>query len=480
MSVPPFVFPGLVILFTFLAGIGILFICIRCAICVRKSISSEIRNSVVSSRFRSFLMIILSWPTLILSLFSFTALGVVSCRIGFYPTTSAPLNASVVVTDTFDMDQSDGLVKLSARDGSVNWIHTLPTANNSLLDGSGNVADELGNVMYVHGWLYKDRVHFPSGVISAYRASDGALLWSAPSLSQQTSVQSFPIYVSDPIVVNGMIYALGNSAVGASAIYALRAKNGTIAWSVPLPHGKFLSLDQTGANGYFMFTVGSGLLVTFAQDGDISAWHASDGSAAWHVTASVLSVDKAPYYPPTLLIANQTLYIVKNVLSANTSISAQSLLLALRASNGQVLWHYDFSPNSIGTSLARFGTHLYLDAYNMLYTLDATNGALLWQRHFGDAVAPVEVDNRVYVFGVGSLYALWANNGNQIWSHVFKSSGGSTLQIVSSNVLLVATAPDHYAGLWNFCPGDTEPYRALFAFNARDGSIYWRHALSTW
>jgi outer membrane protein assembly factor BamB len=474
MSVPPFVLPGLIILFTFLAGVGILFICIRCFWFIRKQSMPVTQYFPDLSRFTSFLMIILSWPTLILSLFSFTALGVVSCRVGFYPTTSAPLDASVIVADAFNMDRSDGLVKLSARDGSVNWAHTLPTVDNSLQDGSGNAADELGNVMYVHGWLYKERGQPPSGVISAYRASDGALLWSAPSLSQQASVQSFPLYVSAPIVANGMIYALGSSANGASAIYALRAKNGIIAWSVPLPRGTFLPLDQTGVNGHVVFTVGSGLLVTFAQDGNISAWHASDGSAAWHVTASVLSVEKAPYLPPTLLLANQTLYIVKNASSENTSASAKSLLLALRASDGRVLWHYDFSSNLIGTSLARFGTHLYLDISNMLYMLDATNGALLWQRRLGDTVAPVEVDNRVYVFGIGSLYALRASDGNQIWSHVFKSSSGSTLQIASSNVLLVTTA----GSLWNFCPGDTEPRHALFAFNAHDGSIYWRYALN--
>jgi outer membrane protein assembly factor BamB len=90
----------------------------------------------------------------------------------------------------------------------------------------------------------------------------------------------------------------------------------------------------------------------------------------------------------------------------------------------------------------------------------------------------VEANNVVYVVENASLYALRATNGSQIWSYVFSGSGGSTLQMISPNVLLVTSAPSHYAGWWNVCPGDTEPYHALFAFNAQNGSIYWRYALT--
>lgn len=75
---------------------------------------------------------------------------------GFYPTTSTPLDSSVIVTDDLASDHSDGLIKLSTRNGLVIWTHPIPTVENSLQDESGNVADELGQVIYVHGLFYKE------------------------------------------------------------------------------------------------------------------------------------------------------------------------------------------------------------------------------------------------------------------------------------------------------------------------------------
>ena len=194
MNVSPFVLPGLLIFCTFLAGVGILFLCVR-LIC--KQNRPGTRGVPAFFRGSTLLLLILSWPTLIVSLSSFLTLGVVSCLVGFYPTTSTPLASSVIVAEYLASDQSDGLVKLSTRNGSVIWTHPILTVENSLQDESGNVADALGQVIYVHGLLYKERDQPPSGVISAYRASDGSLLWSVPNLSQQARVQSFPVGVSD-------------------------------------------------------------------------------------------------------------------------------------------------------------------------------------------------------------------------------------------------------------------------------------------
>jgi outer membrane protein assembly factor BamB len=231
--------------------------------------------------------------------------------------------------------------------------------------------------------------------------------------------------------------------------------------------------------------VGSGLLVALAPNGDISAWNTTNGSVAWHVTVGALSTREASGLPspsPTLLIANQTIFILKTIPSVNSSSSNQSLLLALQTRDGQMLWQDIPRPNSGEATLSQSDSSLYLHTESTLYKLDASDGTLLWQRDLGGdlggAVPPLEANNVVYVIENASLYALRATNGSQIWSYDFYDSGGSNLQMISPNVLLVTSEPSHYAGLWNFCPGDTEPYHALFAFNAQDGSIYWRYALA--
>lgn len=439
IDISPFVLPGLIIFCTFLAGVGILFMCIRLA---RKNMRGA-RGVLVSLRGRTLLMLMLSWPTLIVSLFSFTALGVVSCRIGFHPTTPTPLTTSVTVTDELASGQAAGLVKLSTSVGSVIWTHPLPTVDNSLQDESGNAVDEVGQVIYVHGWLYKERDQPPLGVISAYRAGDGSLLWSAPRVSQQASVRSFPLYVSDPIVANGMVYALGSSTHDSLAIYALRATNGSIAWSAPLP-------NQTNGESASAFTLGSGLLVAIAPDGDISAWYTGDGSAAWHTTVKALSAEVRSHLLPTLLLANQILYIVKTV--EETPSSNQSLVLALQASNGQMIWQDPLRPAN-AAAISQFGTFLYLNTASSFYKLDARSGALLWQRDFRGASTPVEADNVVYVLANDSLSALRASNGSQIWSYAFRDSGGVTLQMISPNVLLVTSAPRPLCWLVEYLSG---------------------------
>jgi outer membrane protein assembly factor BamB len=228
--------------------------------------------------------------------------------------------------------------------------------------------------------------------------------------------------------------------------------------------------------------VGSDLLVVLAQNGDISAWHTSDGSPAWHITVNALSTPKVSSLPAlsTLLITNQTISILKKISPAQTP--EQSLLMALQTRNGQILWQDPPRLNLGYATLAQSGNALYLHTDSTLSKLDARSGTLLWQRDLGGdlggLVAPVVANNVVYVVENNSLSALRTTDGSQIWSYTFYESGSSALQMISPDVLLVTAAPVHYAGLWNFCPGDAEPYYALFAFNAHNGSIYWRYKLT--
>jgi outer membrane protein assembly factor BamB len=447
MSVPSFGPPALVIFFIALSLFATILLKRR----------HQDRGVHAFSSGGTLVLVVFPWLTLFGSLGSLTTLGALACRVGFYSNVPAPLPSSVLVTSS-PKQSAPSLVTLSARDGSVRREQSF-LAN---VGGGGAPTISDGAIYFMND----------TNLLSAYRISDGSSLWSTSLVPPGgENEQNFRAYNESPIVADEMVYVYmsdPHSANSPARMYALRASTGSIAWT--------LSLAPVAVPDYRAFTAGSGLLVLSTGERGFSAYHASNGSLAWKLPGKPFSIDSNSSHSHALFFVNSTFYFAQDVGLVNSG----SVMMAIHPGTGQVFWQKDYD-GSFGSSrdFSFFGTHLYLRSSGILYALDATNGDLLWQRDLGQTVsfgAAVEANGVVYVPGDIFLYALNAYDGSQIWKQTGNALSAFGTPLVLQNVILVSSSQAivHYFE-WNVCPGfSSEPCEAIFALNARDGSIYWR------
>ncbi len=487
MSVPPYVLPSLIGLCAGLFCVGLFFLSH-----VRSRRSSQVSNRPAAPDLQlspikqqlPLLVLLLSWPTLIVALFSSAAVGITACQVGFYPTYPAPLAGS------FAMTGSGNTTIINGRSGSVQQI--LPFAGREAWSNvvPGPVTAE--RPVEANGLVYFAEEDPTRGgvTVTAYRLRDGSKLWSTllgaanlPATNAFSRLRPLgsvplPLVVADGLVYVEQIYQSRTDATRVFALFsAMRADGGSVAWSLPLqritdPQTQGWSLQMRG---------GAGMLLVVAHDGSISAWHATDGSAAWHLDASTFAGTSQVLTESTSVMVNRTLYVWRRK-------AAGDEVLALRATDGRRLWVHPLNVDSGYVNLLLSSkTQVYLEASDSLEALDATTGKQLWvipAEGISLDSGAIEANGVLYVTSgeqsnvTITLDAYNERNGNLIWSHPFAFGGNAFLSLpgVSHHVLFVQSSeglPDRHFH-FELCRGSYEPASALFAINTSDGSIYWR------
>jgi eukaryotic-like serine/threonine-protein kinase len=228
------------------------------------------------------------------------------------------------------------------------------------------------------------------GTITALNASDGSKRWS-----YATGVNALPSFA----LGNGLVYAsLGLQAAGSpTTIQALGAVDGAVKWQLQLPgdshygggvplqvvdgvvyvpgaDGILRALDGATGAERWRYPVGGGIASltvaggsVYAQNyltGGLVALRVSDGSVLWRFSTDA-NVEMAP------TAANGLVYVAQT----------GTTLAALNATTGVVHWRDDFttpySQNGLGSAVAA-GTGLYVNAFHTLFALNASTGALCW------------------------------------------------------------------------------------------------------
>ena len=371
--------------------------------------------------------------------------------IQLYSNKSTPLASSVVL---IGYASPSHIVALNARDGSVRW--TQPIDNQTYLSGGS------GNLVYT-----VSKASDGTGVVTAYATSNGRQVWR-DSLPLLQNDQQDSVAFSDLLVSDGLVY-VDETLRSSNVVYALHTNDGSLVWK----HVGQTTDDQEP----FLITAGNGLLLVQTQDSGFSAWHASDGSLAWH-----FSPEGGFIHTYQQVLANQAVYFLQD--TALASPNGHSSLIALSQSNGKVLWQ-DQLPGSNAaeisvSKLAVAGTHLYLHSYD-LTLLNAFNGTQIWQdagSRFAattkgpptglDGSAPTEVNGIVYVPRSGALNALDACNGRLLWRLPADPDGNFTTPVFYQNVLFTsanAIPPFRYQA------GSGQD--AVVAIDPSNGSVYW-------
>jgi outer membrane protein assembly factor BamB len=257
------------------------------------------------------------WRVFALFLLAMSSIGFIkgigqavsSCIPGSYTNVAAPLASSLTIFSGQGFPPR--VTALEARNGALRWQHDLAPDNT---EGTGQLTVS-HNVVYVLGQEktpHQEQPNFPNGGLTAYRASNGTMLWhvslpgpDALSLSEMNEA---------PLLADGLVYVGTSASLGLTGrIYAFHTTDGTLAWSVLILH--YLPDWQNRS-----LVAGGGLLFFSTLDGSAGqtmAFRAQDGRLIWQV----------PIGSMRPLLSEGILYLPN-----------ESGLQALRASDGKFLW----------------------------------------------------------------------------------------------------------------------------------------------
>jgi len=210
------------------------------------------------------------------------------------------------------------------------------------------------------------------------------------------------------VVQSQVVYA----ALGAN-IYALHENNGTLLWYKTLPFQ-----PAAGSPNDSQFLVDSGIVYASANNLPQSALYAlraSDGQFLWHITSD---------QPPLLTASGGVAYVaITNLSPAQT----QTTLKALRGSNGQELWHYTAPGTILSTTVANHMAYVYAfpgaaspgdHKYNkQLLAFNAGNGSPIWSHNVNyGSYSKLEYAQGVILLDTGDqICAHSTSNGAQLW-----------------------------------------------------------------
>jgi outer membrane protein assembly factor BamB len=259
-----------------------------------------------------------------------------------------------------------------------------------------------GGLVYITG---------TDGQITAYRASNGGVVWS-----RRLTQNGF----SSPTVVGNVVYA------GASDhyLYTLDASTG-------------VTLSRWKAGGPLIFTpvVVDGVAYFTSHDSSPNpngyfayALRLADGVTLWHV----------PVSGNALAVGNGIVYVGGNA----------PAITALNANTGATLWRDPLPPGGvIGATAPVVAGNLVYVGGDGVYALDAVSGKQRWTYPAGQVfAAPVVANGVLYVGSAdGAVLSLNAVTGSPRWTFATGGQIESSLAVAGGVVYVGANGAGVYA-----------------------------------
>jgi prepilin-type processing-associated H-X9-DG protein len=251
------------------------------------------------------------------------------------------------------LSSPDALYALSLQDGHVLWSRKSQSCHAGCVAVFMAVSDGIA-------YAYMDGLY-------ALRASDGHVIWHDPEF--QFTTRSF-------VVTDGTVYVPDERK---GAVYALRASDGQQLHTFTFQ--KDQPIEMIGALGVIYIDSGGR---------DVYAIHTGDNATLWHkqfdnnIILGLSAADNRGLYfaATTETVSSIEILSSPGVAAATPTVSASAAstdAYALNIADGSLRWHWHPSNNTGGSSnvLALDG-HVYLSVGGSLYALSASNGIQLW------------------------------------------------------------------------------------------------------
>lgn len=264
----------------------------------------------------------------------------------------------------------------------------------------------------VNGILYAS-TETPDNIVYALQANDGKVLWQY-RFDTQDEIPSAPLVIQNVVYFSSSLQL--HQTIDAR-IYALKATNGSLLWQHSLGHTA-ISNVRTDGSAFYVFV-----------DGSVEAFSAN-GRAIWRSRLPFSSlVDMQNTFLPA--VSSGMIYVK----------GGNGAIYALRATDGVLLWSYQATSRTLFGLFSIQGNILYVgispvSAPNTrsvrasLLALRTSDGHLLWQRQLAmqEVLNPTAGQGRIYVvYGTGTsgteiLAAFQATNGLPLWTRTLASS----------------------------------------------------------
>jgi outer membrane protein assembly factor BamB len=161
--------------------------------------------------------------------------------------------------------------------------------------------------------------------------------------------------------------------------------------------------------------------------------------------------------------------------SARLYVGTQDALVALRASDGAVVWSFTAKGNkqspAVAHGVAYYATPDATYKSGVVYAVNAASGALLWQRKLDGRMVhstPAIGDGAIYVTNERGVYALNASDGAQLWHAALDSSTNPSSPTLAGGMLYFGAGWDDRAGATS-----TPACLCVYALRVSDGTVAW-------
>jgi eukaryotic-like serine/threonine-protein kinase len=281
--------------------------------------------------------------------------------------------------------------------------------------------------------------------------------------SDGTSVDYVEVGVSDPIVVNGLLYFTLTRNLNQYYLFALDQNNGEAVWRFDTKEG--MSAPAIAADTAYVETTEGILYALDAKTGK-EKWRFSTKGERWPVYSSPAVADGVVYFngPGGSLYAldiqtRQPKWVFKptDFLSApalagdTVYVRGGKSLYAISKATGQEQWNFK-AKGKPGTPVVSDGTVYFRTAEGSVYAVDMKTGQEKWETKVGgnvELVFPITTatigtrlavhDKAVFLTGADNnknfLYAIDESSGQQKWK--FATEGPCHSPIAAEGIVYV-------------------------------------------
>jgi len=352
---------------------------------------------------------------------------------------------------------SSGGLAIGATD-SLSWTPPLSGQFRVSVEASNSMQSATGSMEYFHvstapGAFFRGT---RQGIGSRFpvdtSANSGQQKWKTQFTTAACSV-SFNFVSGVMQGLDGTLYVGG---MDEGKLFAFDPDNGNVKWAFTTATGAVRATPAIAADGT-IYAVESNTGTVYAVN--------PNGTEKWSFPmAAVVS-------SPVALGADGTLYV-------GTVSGATSVLYALNP-DGSEKWAAPFSLAAETRSSVNFGadgTVYARDYAGYLYAIDPANGSQIWRSAVmgaGSGSSPViAADGTIYFGSFTSPIKLYAVNpdGSLKWE---SDMGGLSLYGIGATPA-IGSDGTVYIGTW-----DTSLLGSIFALTPADGSVIWRHQVSS-
>ncbi len=342
-----------------------------------------------------------------------------------------------------------GTVYVDANNGNSAVVYAFNASNGSVL-WRYNVNDYISQLMVENGMIYVGTAATGNSIrLYALRANTGALLWSYSAQAETPGL----LTASGGVVYYAEILGIGSAAFN-EHITALESSSGSVLWRLPI----------AAADGFARGTpaVSNGVIYIGTNNGSVYAVRVSDGSVLWHVARNG-GFDAIPLDISTL-VDNGMVFI-----EGKQGPGGQNLaLFAMRTSDGKLLWSRSqgVAPGPMVEQPQIVDGVIYsVSDQGSVVALRETNGDLLWQ-HTGDEVyGPfIVASGQLLLNSADGVVAIRASDGAVVWKRAisffgtFSSNG--TPDVEDAGIVYIATTNG-----------------TVQALNAGNGNTLWHYTI---